>query len=159
MSRLLWRIATDTPGWSADDLAGRGAEATGGRWNIRGAPVIYASQTRALACLETLVHLNAGGLPLNRYLVAIEVSDAIWSAAEILDALSLQVGWDATPPGRVSLETGMAWLRSRRSALLFTPSVIVPEEFSILINPGHPDSRSITATKVRRWLYDPRFVA
>ncbi len=158
MSRLLWRIATDTPGWSADDLSGKGAETTGGRWNTRGAPVIHASQTRALACLETLVHLNAGGLPLNRYLVAIEVSDAIWNAAETLHASSPPVGWDATPPGRVSLETGMAWLRSNRSALLFAPSVIVPEEFSVLINPGHADSRSITATKVRRWLYDPRFM-
>ncbi|HEY1750249.1 MAG TPA: RES family NAD+ phosphorylase [Caulobacteraceae bacterium] len=156
MSRLIWRIATDTPAYEADDLSGRGAEATGGRWNARGTPVVYASETRSLACLETLVHLNASGLPLNRYLVAVEAPDAVWSAAERLDAASLPVGWDAEPPGRVSIDLGTAWLRSSRSALLVVPSVIVPEELNVLINPGHPDSRSITATKVRRWLYDPR---
>lgn len=156
MSRLLWRIGTDTPIYQADDLSGRGAEATGGRWNAKGTPVVYASQTRALACLETLVHLNASGLPLNRYLVAVEVPDPIWSASEQLELSSLPVGWDAEPPGLVSIDAGTAWLRSNRSALLVVPSVIVLEEFNVLISPGHPDSRSITATKVRRWLYDPR---
>ncbi len=69
MSRRLWRIGTDTRSWQAHDLSGKGAEVTGGRWNAKGTPVVYASEARALACLETLVHLNAGGLPLNRYLV------------------------------------------------------------------------------------------
>jgi RES domain-containing protein len=156
LSRILWRIGTDTPAYQADDLSGKGAEATGGRWNAKGTPVVYTSETRALACMETLVHLNAGGLPLNRYLVAIEVPDAIWSAAEKLEVPTLPVGWDAEPPGLVSIDTGTAWLKSNRSALLLTPSVIVPDEFNVLINPGHPDIRSITATKVRRWLYDPR---
>src|SRR4051794_4873417 len=64
LSRTVWRIGTDTPAFDADDLSGAGAKATGGRWNAAGAGVVYASQTRALACLETVVHLNAGGLPL-----------------------------------------------------------------------------------------------
>ena len=38
---------------------------------------VYTSQTRALACLETVVHLNAGGLPLNCYLVEV----TIWTAS------------------------------------------------------------------------------
>ncbi len=156
MSRLLWRIGTDTRAWQADDLSGRGARATGGRWNEKGAAVVYASETRALACIETLVHLNAGGLPLNRYLVQITVPDAMWSAAETRDTASLPVGWDAEPPGLVSLDIGTSWLKSNRSALLVVPSVIVPEEFNVLINPDHPDSREVAATKVRRWLYDPR---
>lgn len=35
-------------------------------------------------------------------------------------------------------------------------SVIVPEEQNVLINPDHPDADAITATKVRKWLNDPR---
>ena len=79
MTCTVWRIATDTPNYEADDLSGAGAKATGGRWNEKGMAVVYASETRALACLETFVHLNAGGLPLNRYLVAITISDVIWA--------------------------------------------------------------------------------
>jgi hypothetical protein len=38
---------------------------------------VYAAESRALACLETLVHLGASGLPFNRYLVEISVPDSV----------------------------------------------------------------------------------
>ncbi len=154
MSRPVWRIATDTPSYEADDLTGAGAKATGGRWNSPGVPVVYTSQTRALACLETVVHLGAGGLPLNRYLVRIDIPDAVWAAAR--EETALPVGWDAEPAGRASIALGTDWIRSGSSALLIVPSVIVPEELNVLVNPLHPDSARISATKMRRWLYDPR---
>jgi len=156
VSEPVWRIATDTTAYVADDLSGAGAKATGGRWNSAGVAMVYTSQTRALACLETVVHLNAVGLPLNRYLVALTIPDALWAAAQRTTAASLSVGWDAEPPGRVSIQFGDTWIATGSSALLFVPSVIVPEEFNVLINPGHPDSAAITAVKVRKWLYDTR---
>lgn len=157
MSQSVWRIATDTSDYEADDLSGAGAKITGGRWNEPGIAMLYASESRALACLETIVHLNAGGLPLNRYLVEIAVPDDIWSAAEIVPVATLRVGWDAAPPGRASIAFGSDWVRSRRSLLLMIPSAIVPEEANILISPDHPDHARLRARKVRRWLYDPRF--
>ena len=156
MSRTVWRIATDTPAYQADDLSGAGAKATGGRWNEAGISIVYASETRALACLETVVHLNAGGLPLNRYLVEVTIPDDVWGDAQAETPGSLPVGWDAEPPGQVSIQFGTAWARSGRSALLVVPSVIVQEEFNVLINPAHADSARIAAVKRRRWLYDPR---
>lgn len=156
MSQTVWRIATDTPTYEADDLSGTGAKATGGRWNAAGASVVYTSETRALACLETVVHLNAGGLPLNRYLVEVTIPDALWTNAKMTASASLPVGWDAEPAGRTSIEFGTNWMRSGASALLVVPSVIVPEEFNVLINPLHSGSARITAAKVRKWLYDPR---
>src|SRR5437763_13633524 len=68
-----WRIAPDTPDYTADDLTGEGARQSGGRWNRVGTPMVYASGSIELACLETIVHLRAGDLPLNRYLVQIEL--------------------------------------------------------------------------------------
>ncbi len=156
MSRTVWRIAADTPSYEADDLTGAGAKATGGRWNPRGAAVVYASGSVALACLETMVHLDAGGLPFNRFLVAVEIDDDVWSSARRETADSLKLGWDAEPAGRVSLAFGADWVRSAASAVLIVPSAIVPEEANILLNPTHPDAARLTARKVRRWLYDPR---
>jgi RES domain-containing protein len=155
LTHTVWRIATDTPAYESDDLTGAGAKATGGRWNEAGAPMIYASESRALACLETIVHLNAGGLPLNRYLVRIDLADAAWASAATLDSSSL-VGWDAEPAGRASIRYGTDWLRSVHSLLLFVPSVIVPEEQNVLVNPLHPDIAGVGATKIRRWTYDSR---
>ena len=152
----MWRIATDTPDYEADDLSEEGAKRTGGRWNQMGVPVIYTSETRALACLETVFHLNAGGLPLNRYLVEVTIPDDVWANARLESVFSLNVGWDAEPAGRASIRFGTDWIRSGSSALLVVPSVVVAEQSNILINPAHPDSSAITATKIRRWLYDPR---
>lgn len=154
----LWRIATDTPDFLADDLGGKGAEITGGRWNRKGRAVVYASTSAALACLETLVHLGQGGLPLNRYLVRLSVPLTTWAARETHEAAALPVGWDAQPEGRVSLDFGDDWLERQRSALLLVPSIVVPEEFNVLINPAHPQARGIGAQKLRKWLYDPRLL-
>ncbi|WP_066813142.1 type II toxin-antitoxin system Prs ADP-ribosylating toxin ParT [Sphingomonas asaccharolytica] len=156
MSLAVWRIATDTKDYEADDLSGTGARNTGGRWNDKGVAMVYGATSRALACLETIVHLNAGGLPLNRYLVEITIPDPVWAAAQVATASSLAVGWDAEPCGRVSIAFGSAWAAAKSSALLLVPSVIVPEEHNVLINPAHPDAAGIAARKVRKWLYDPR---
>lgn len=155
MSRVVWRIATDTPDYSADDLGGAGAKATGGRWNRPGVAVLYCSENIALASMETFVHINARGLPLNRYLVRIEIADPVWQAALTLTPADA-AGWDAIPTGKVSLDAGDAWVAGGTSALLRVPSVIVPEEPNILINPSHPDMKRITASKLRRWHYDAR---
>ena len=156
MTVTVWRIATDTKTYEADDLSGAGAKRTGGRWNAEGDALIYASDSQALACLETIVHLNAGGLPLNRYLVAIIIPARIWAKARTQTPATLPVGWDADPAGRASLQFGTAWLRAQSSALMRVPSVIVPEEYNLLINPLHPESHAIRAEKRRKWLYDPR---
>jgi RES domain-containing protein len=154
----VWRIGTDAPTYASDDLSGEGSKQTGGRWNRKGVPVVYASQSVALACLETLVHINASGLPLNRYLVRIDIPIDVWRKATRLEAASLPIGWDATPTGKVSLDIGDQWLASNSSSLLIVASAIVPQEHNVLINPSHPDTASITATKVSKWLYDSRLL-
>ncbi|MFN3458075.1 MAG: RES family NAD+ phosphorylase [Novosphingobium sp.] len=92
MSISVWRIATDTKDYEADDLSGKVAEITGGRWNDKGTPLVYTSTNRALAALETIVHLNSGGLPLNRYLVEIVIKDDVWNVADALDQTTAPVG-------------------------------------------------------------------
>lgn len=150
-----WRIGCDTPDYEADDLAGKGADLSGGRWNRIGTPLLYASTSRALACLETVVHLARRPLPLNRYLVRISVPASAWAAAAEADPAVL-VGWDAEPAGKVSLDWGNGWAHGAKTLLARVPSAIVPEEFNVLVNPAHRDAAGVKAAKVRRWLYDAR---
>jgi RES domain-containing protein len=153
---LVWRIGTDTPDYTADDVSGTGAKITGGRWNRPGRPVLYCANTPSLACLETLVHLGTSGLPFNRYLVSVDIPAAVWKARRTETPNSLPVGWDACPVGKVSLDFGDNWLASGSSAVLVVPSSIVIEDPVILVNPLHPQAKGITATNVRKWIYDPR---
>lgn len=157
MTTSLWRIASDGPSWKATDLSGDGARATGGRWNSKGRPVLYASSSSALACLETVVHL-AGGLPLplNRSLVRIDVPDDIWASRDVWTADDLELGWDAEPPGTVSIALGDAWLAGNGECIVQLPSAIVPEDWNVLINPAHAGAGAIRATRVRAWRYDRR---
>ena len=62
------------------------------------------------------------------------------------------------PAGGVSLDWGQAWIAARNSALALVPSIIVPEELNLLINPAHPDASKIKAWKMRKWLYDARLL-
>ena len=156
MTVAVWRIGTEAPGYRANDLGGTGARLTGGRWNSAGVPMVYASASIALAMLETLVHLAAGDLPFNRFLVRIDIPDPLWHAREILAAPG---GWDAIPAGITSRAAGDAWCAGHRSLLLAVPSVVVPEEHNVLVNPRHPDVRLLRADTLRRLTYDPRSLA
>ncbi|WP_233801568.1 RES family NAD+ phosphorylase [Paraburkholderia sp. HP33-1] len=154
----LWRIGTDTPAYTADDLSGVGAKITGGRWNRSGTPMLYTAGTIALACLETLVHLKVGDLPLNRYLISIAVPPTVWRKTRTLVDPAKHVGWDALPAGMVSLELGEEWVRSKASVLAVVPSVIVPRELNVLVNPEHPDIAKLKVIKHEKWSYDHRLM-
>ncbi|RME73410.1 MAG: RES domain-containing protein, partial [Verrucomicrobia bacterium] len=56
MMPTVWRLVRERYADAA--FSGEGAAKFGGRWNSRGIGLVYTSETRALAALETLVHLN-----------------------------------------------------------------------------------------------------
>ena len=157
MTVSLWRIATDTPSYTADDVSGAGAVHAPGRWHDKGTPMLYCASSRSLACLETLVHQQgSSNLPFNRYLVEFRVPADVWKNAVQFDVTN-GVGWDALPAGMVSTSWGTQWVKSLASVAAQVPSIVIPEEWNILLNPHHPDMSKIKVKKIRRWTYDPRF--
>jgi RES domain-containing protein len=154
---ILWRIAAETRQYKADDVSGSGAAKNPGRWNESGQPVLYTAPTIAIAVLETAAHIDDGGLPLDRFLVSLDVPLAVWRKRTELDPDTLPPTWSAIPAGATSAAIGSGWLKSLRSAVLVVPSVIVPEERAALINPAHPDAFKIKAKVVRPFEYDKLF--
>jgi len=157
MTVSLWRGASDTPDWSAEDMAGKGAAHKGARWNAAGEHVTYTSASISLAAWETRAQLGTIGLrlPFNRFLIRIDVPDDIWAARETV-ARPLPVGWDVVPAARVSRAIGSAWLARASSALLCVPSVVINEEANVLVNPAHAGAGRLSMQRVRRFIYDPR---
>ena len=153
----LWRIAADTRRYPASDISGAGAAKSPGRWNDTGEAVLYAAPTIAMAVLETAAHIDDAGLPLNRYLLELDVPDEVWNLREELDVAALPLTWSAIPAGQASVKVGSAWLASLRTPILLVPSVIVPEEYASLINPLHPECKRITARIVRLFEYNQLF--
>lgn len=155
MTVSVWRIAVEADTCSANDLRGASAKITGGRWNSKGKPVVYCATNIALATLETVRYIRSGRFPLNRFLVRVDIPQVVWDRRLVLDPLP--GGWDAIPAGLAARKAGDRWIASAASALLLVPSVIVPDEYNVLINPRHPDAAAISAKTLKRWVYDPRF--
>ena len=152
----VWRIAKHTPEFSAADMTGGGARKTGGRWNSKGRAVAYASSSIALATLETLAHLGASIAVRNAFLVRIEIALPVWERRNRIEPASLDPTWLAEPAGSVTVCLGEQWLDSGAAAVLEVPSVTVPEESNLLINPAHADAGLIRAAVARQFVYDPR---
>jgi RES domain-containing protein len=149
-----YRLASAGPDWDECDLTGQAAKAVGGRWNDVGTPMVYAASSIALAVLETVVHLGAGGMVFNRYLVAIDIPAEVYRRREVMK--EPPEAWDSIPPSFKSKQLGSAWVRSQRGLLLDVPSVVVPQERNLLINPLHAAIGRLKAINLARFVYDPR---
>lgn len=125
-------------------LKGIGAAFTEGyRWNSLHTYLVYTSESRALAMLEVSVHLDLSeDLPTDRYFVEIDIPDNV----EIMELsiADLPENWDARPPVMETQYIGDDFVNGNSAAVLKVPSCIVPSESNYLINPNHPDSKSIT---------------
>jgi formylglycine-generating enzyme required for sulfatase activity/RES domain-containing protein len=161
----IWRIASEGSTWKANDLSGNGSARYPGRWNSRDRPIVYSSSSIALACLETVVHLAGDdSLPLPRQLVRITIPSDHWQQRRIF-AKQEHSGWDSAPTPEHAEDRlaatrawGDAWLLGLESLLAEVPSVIVPEETNLLLNPRHPAHGELKAEIVRPWYYDTRLL-
>jgi RES domain-containing protein len=133
--------------YAATDATGAGI--AGGRWNPKGLPVLYASTTLSLSCLEILVHVRAPRLPTDYVWVKLEIPAAIMSEPLIPDDPQDQP---------TCCRLGSEWVRSLRSAAVEVPSIIIPTERNLLLNPEHPEFEQITFSESMPFQFDPRLV-
>lgn len=146
---LCYRIVKEDRASGA--LSGEGARLFGGRWNPPGWRCVYAASSRALAALELLVHLPAGGRRLRFVILTLEID-----VGEIAEFRARPGGWDILPPGEVSQSVGLAWLRGSKSAGLRVPSVVIPQEENVLLNPEAPGFRGLREIGRETFAFDRR---
>ncbi len=146
-----YRLEALTRGKPSQAFSGEGCLYYALRWNSRGTRLVYTSTSVALACLETLVHVQTVREAEERWLFTIEVPDRF-----IEELRPLPSGWDAEPATAVSQRAGDDWVASASSVVLLVPSVVVPMEKNALINPRHPEFKLEWVRKPGRFRYDSR---
>ena len=121
---------------------------------VRGIPkvkkAVYASESRALAALEVLVHF--GVLPKNYTVTEICIPDSG-------KTIRVEVFWLGvwTPiEGLIAQSLSKDWFQSRDSAVLSVPSKIIPEERNYVLNVEHPHFRRIEFLPAKPFIFDPR---
>lgn len=135
----------------ADRLVASGGAA---RWNERGQFVIYTAATRALACLENVVHRSGEGLLETFRVMVIEVPDELPFDTISID--TLPTDWFDFSQYDMCQQIGGAWLRNGQSVILRVPSAIISNEYNYLLNPAHPDFLRIRLHRTEPFTFDPR---
>ncbi|MBC6989990.1 RES family NAD+ phosphorylase [Hymenobacter sp. BT491] len=138
----------------ADDLFASGRRA---RWNTQDKFVIYAAASRALACLENVVHRSGEGLNGQFRVLVIDVPDDV--AIEEITPDQLPAGWEKASRYAVCQPLGDAWYEHRSSAVLRVPSSIVPQESNFILNTRHPDFKRIRILAQEEFSFDARIKA
>jgi RES domain-containing protein len=101
-----------------------------------------------------LVHIDFNAVPDDLVAVRIEVPDGL--PVHTLRAQDLPEDW-SRESGRPALQRmGATWLQEASEPVLLVPSVVVPEEANVLINPLHPDMPRIAIIHRSPFPLDPR---
>ena len=128
-----------------------------GRWNLRGQFVIYAAGSRALACLENVVHRSGEGLNSLFSVMRIEVPADV--AVEELPLAQLPPGWQPTSAYARCQPLGADWYRRQATAVLRVPSSIIAHEHNYVLNTRHPDFARVCLIGREDFAFDPRIKA
>lgn len=134
-------------------FTGDGAREYGGRWNLPGTPMVYAAQTRALAALEALAHYAGAERRIAFVTFPIEAPDKL--LARLLPN-RLPADWRSEVPSRATQQLGSEWQASGESVALLVPSVLIPQEFCLLLNPEHPDTDKVMVGYPEAFQFDHR---
>lgn len=146
-----WRVAKAK---RATDLSGRGAAIEGGRWNDMEVPAVYMGLSPAICALETFVHTSARPtFPLK--ITCFNLPDDPGLYLEV-EAQALPAGWASMPADKASMTFGTKWLKSTSQLGLIVPSVVLPLERNIVLNPLHPAIARVEVLNVYDFSYDER---
>lgn len=106
----------------------------GQRWNAAGVGMLYCASSLSLAVLEVLVHAVASAGPFR----------------------PLSVNADHIQDLSYTTSIGRQWIRDGIDAGVMVPSVIVPADMNVLLNPAHKDYSAIEWKDPVPFAFDPR---
>ena len=124
------------------------------RWNSKGTHIIYTASSRALACLENLVHRSGEGLNHQFRITEIYIPDRI--STQKISSQNLPDGWYQIDNYHHCQKIGDQWTEKADSLLLEVPSSIIRDESNILINPQHPEFSKTMVQKITPFDFDKR---
>ena len=129
---VVWRMLTAR--FAATAFSGEGARLYGGRWNLKGVPMVYTAGSQSLAVLENLVQDE----PLRAHYVMIPATLPRNLKIEVLASDRLPADWRELEAREQLQAIGSEWIKSRSCAVLAVPSSVIPAESNYLLNPLYP---------------------
>jgi RES domain-containing protein len=120
-----------------DPFDGEGSFLFGGRWSSIDTRVCYAATHRSLAILEYRAHIDQAFMPDDLVIATLEIPDEI----VITPTPALPADWQEYPAPASLRRIGDRFIAEGKAALMLVPSVLVPQENDVMLNPLHPDAK------------------
>jgi RES domain-containing protein len=117
--------------------------------------MVYTAQSKSLAILEVLVHIQKIDVLSSYSLIAARFDEDL---VERLNPSRLLERWRDYPVPAGLRVIGDAWIESRSSVVLEVPSAIVDGESNYLMNPDHPNFASVVMGHPEPFEFDPRLL-
>jgi RES domain-containing protein len=119
--------------------------------------MVYTSWCLSLAALEVFVNLDPGNEPRDLVWLAVDVpvDEESERRGEREFISSLPQHWREHDDPETQ-RFGDEWIRSRRSAGLVVPSVLIEGEWNVLLNPAHPDAKTIRVVETKAFRFEER---
>ena len=116
-------------------FSGDGGLYVAGRWNPKGTKAVYCSQSISLCTLEWLSHHGLSVSGFSYYKFSIEIPDELIVKYHISD---LPKEWKNTPSPNSNRDFAVKnFYHPNKYLAMAIPSVMVSEEFNLVINPLH----------------------
>jgi RES domain-containing protein len=103
--------------------------------------------------LEVLVHLAEESRGIVYHAFPVDLPDELVRTFPDAD---LPTDWRNEPIPPSTQAVGETWLREGTALALQVPSVVVPPETNVILNPHHPDFERITVGKPQEVGFDAR---
>ena len=120
-------------------FTGEGAGIVGARWNLPGTAMVYMSSTISLCLLEFFVHFDpdvADIIQLNLEYRWADIPETL-PRLEVQEA-ELPRNWREIPWPQSTQELRTKWMIEAQYVAVSVPSVVLPMEKNLLLNPVHP---------------------
>lgn len=138
-----------------NDLSGEGARIFGGRWNKKGNSTVYTAENRALAAIESLVHVQPNLWPEDSYMAEIRLpNDSKSYCIDIKE--DLPENWQQYPAPSVLGDITENIFQEKNVLFISVPSIVVKWEWNVIINPKHEDMKKVEIMQVEKFEFDKR---
>ena len=150
---LAWRLS---PPAYADALNGEGNRVFGARWNSPGRGVVYTCENLSLCVLETYVHFSSAQREIIPDFMAVQIRIPDDAGVVTIETAAFEGLLSGGNPEGACRRIGDGWLASGQELVLAAPSVVVPEERNLMLNPAHPRMNEVAILRRRRFQFDAR---
>ncbi len=115
--------------------------------------MLYTASSRALACLENVVHRSGEGLNNSFKVVVIEIPDDVSITVVKEDQLP---NWTDFAAYSDCQKIGDQWVNDNDTLVLKAPSAIIQKEYNYLLNVNHPQMSKVKILGTEDFQFDSR---